>query len=75
LNNPEHSPKILKKQTKTQILPIKGILSLFFLINFNVLGQLASLKQYSLKQGLEKTYNWIYDEIVSGTNVKKFGRK
>jgi len=55
LNNPEHSPKILKKQTKTQILPIKGILSLFFLINFNVLGQLASLKQYSLKQGLPQS--------------------
>ena len=30
---------------------------------------------YSLKQGLEKTYNWIYDEIVSGANIKKFGRK
>jgi nucleoside-diphosphate-sugar epimerase len=30
---------------------------------------------YSLKQGLEKTYGWIYDEIVSGTNIKKFGRK
>lgn len=30
---------------------------------------------YSLKQGLEKTYNWIYDEIVRGTNIKKFVRK
>jgi nucleoside-diphosphate-sugar epimerase len=30
---------------------------------------------YSLKHGLEKTYNWIFDEIVRGTNIKKFGRK
>ena len=30
---------------------------------------------YSLKQGLEKTYSWIYDEILSGANIKKFGRK
>ena len=29
----------------------------------------------SLKQGLEKTYSWIYDEIVSGANIKKFARK
>ena len=31
--------------------------------------------QYSLQKGLEKTYSWIYDEIVSGSNVKKFTRK
>lgn len=30
---------------------------------------------YSLKNGLEKTYNWICDEIVRGTNIKKFVRK
>ena len=30
---------------------------------------------HSLNQGLEKTYSWIYDEIVSGVNIKKFGRK
>jgi nucleoside-diphosphate-sugar epimerase len=31
--------------------------------------------KYSLKQGLEKTFAWIYDEIASGANIKKFGRK
>jgi nucleoside-diphosphate-sugar epimerase len=29
---------------------------------------------YSLKQGLEKTYEWIYNELVSGTNIDKYRR-
>ena len=31
--------------------------------------------QYSLQKGLEKTYAWIYDELISGSNIKKFTRK
>jgi len=31
--------------------------------------------QYSLQRGLEKTYAWINDEIISGSNIKKFTRK
>jgi GDP-D-mannose 3',5'-epimerase len=30
---------------------------------------------YTLKQGLERTYNWIYKEITSGSNIKKFIKK
>jgi nucleoside-diphosphate-sugar epimerase len=29
----------------------------------------------SLKEGLEKTYKWIFDEIVRGSNIEKFTRK
>ena len=29
---------------------------------------------YKLKQGLEKTYKWIFDELKSGSNVNKFTR-
>jgi nucleoside-diphosphate-sugar epimerase len=29
---------------------------------------------YSLKQGLEKTYEWIYNELLSGTNIDKYRR-
>ena len=28
----------------------------------------------NLKQGLELTYSWIYDEITSGTNLDRFTR-
>ena len=28
----------------------------------------------SLKQGLEKTYKWIYDQISSGSNITKFSK-
>jgi nucleoside-diphosphate-sugar epimerase len=31
--------------------------------------------QYSLQKGLEKTYAWIYDEMIRGSNIKKFTRK
>jgi nucleoside-diphosphate-sugar epimerase len=30
---------------------------------------------FSLKKGLEKTYEWIYNEIVKGSNTSKFIRK
>ena len=30
---------------------------------------------FSLKEGLIKTYNWIYEEIVSGRDIKKFSNK
>ena len=30
---------------------------------------------FSLKKGLIKTYNWIYEEIVSGRDIKKFSNK
>jgi GDP-D-mannose 3',5'-epimerase len=30
---------------------------------------------YSLREGLEKTYKWIYDQMVSGSNIQKFKRK
>ena len=28
----------------------------------------------TLKNGLEKTYKWIYDQINSGENTKKFSK-
>ena len=28
----------------------------------------------NLKEGLKKTYSWIYNEITSGSNTKKFTR-
>ena len=28
--------------------------------------------EITLKQGLEKTYEWIYNQILSGSNIKKF---
>ena len=43
--------------------------------NTFVSAKISWKPKHSLKQGLEKTYSWIYDEIVSGTNIKKFGRK
>jgi GDP-D-mannose 3',5'-epimerase len=30
---------------------------------------------YSLREGLEKTYKWIYDQMLSGSNIQKFTRK
>lgn len=30
---------------------------------------------FSLKEGLTRTYNWIYEEIVSGRDIKKFSNK
>jgi nucleoside-diphosphate-sugar epimerase len=30
---------------------------------------------YNLRQGLKETYKWIYDELKSGSNIKKFIRK
>jgi GDP-D-mannose 3',5'-epimerase len=30
--------------------------------------------KYSLKKGLQKTYQWIFSEITSGSNIKKFTR-
>ena len=29
---------------------------------------------FDLKSGLEKTYSWIYEEMVSGSNIKRFTR-
>jgi nucleoside-diphosphate-sugar epimerase len=43
--------------------------------NSFVFKKIAWKPQYSLQKGLEKTYAWIYDEIISGSNVKKFTRK
>ena len=31
--------------------------------------------EYSLAEGLEATYKWIYDQILSGSNSAKFSRK
>jgi nucleoside-diphosphate-sugar epimerase len=31
--------------------------------------------EYSLREGLELTYNWIYNQITSGSNIQKFIRK
>lgn len=30
---------------------------------------------YNLRQGLQKTYKWIYDELKRGSNIQKFIRK
>jgi nucleoside-diphosphate-sugar epimerase len=30
---------------------------------------------YNLRQGLQKTYKWIYDELKNGSNIQKFIRK
>ena len=31
--------------------------------------------RHNLRQGLEKTYAWIYDELSNGSNIAKFSRK
>jgi nucleoside-diphosphate-sugar epimerase len=31
--------------------------------------------EYSLREGLELTYNWIYNQIIRGSNIQKFIRK
>ena len=43
--------------------------------NSFVFKKIAWKPQYSLQKGLEKTYAWINDEIISGSNIKKFTRK
>jgi nucleoside-diphosphate-sugar epimerase len=31
--------------------------------------------EYSLREGLKLTYNWIYNQITSGSNIQKFIKK
>ncbi len=42
--------------------------------NTNLKNQLNWVPSVSLKDGLEKTYNWIYDQIKSKENSQKFTR-
>jgi nucleoside-diphosphate-sugar epimerase len=43
--------------------------------NYFVNKKIGWKPKYSLIKGLQKTYHWIYDEIRSGSNIKKFTRK
>lgn len=43
--------------------------------NSFVIKKIGWKPNYNLKQGLERTYNWIYKEITSGSNIKKFIKK
>jgi nucleoside-diphosphate-sugar epimerase len=42
--------------------------------NTKILEQLSWSPKISLKEGLKKTYNWIFDQISSGSNINKFTR-
>jgi nucleoside-diphosphate-sugar epimerase len=42
--------------------------------NSKIFKELNWSPSISLKEGLEKTYKWIFDEISSGENSKKFTR-
>jgi len=42
--------------------------------NKKILEQLNWSPKISLKEGLKETYNWIFDQISSGSNINKFTR-
>jgi nucleoside-diphosphate-sugar epimerase len=42
--------------------------------NTKIISKINWKPKVDLRSGLEKTYNWIYKEIVNGSNVKKFVR-
>ena len=42
--------------------------------NSKIFKELNWSPSISLKEGLEKTYKWVFDEISSGENSKKFTR-
>ena len=42
--------------------------------NQKILKELNWAPSISLKHGLEKTYKWIFNQISSGENTKKFTR-
>jgi nucleoside-diphosphate-sugar epimerase len=42
--------------------------------NTKILEQLSWSPKISLKEGLKETYNWIFDQISSGSNINKFTR-
>ena len=42
--------------------------------NTFIISELSWEPSIKLKDGLEKTYSWIYDQIASGSNISKFSR-
>jgi len=42
--------------------------------NSYVTKKLGWKSEYTLKEGLNKTYNWIEEQINSGSNIDKFSR-
>ena len=64
------SYKVKKNYQLDKPLGVRGRSSDNSLVN----KQLNWSPSLNLKQGLELTYAWIYDEITSGTNIDKFTR-
>ena len=64
------SYKVKKNNQLDKPLGVRGRSSDNSLVN----KQLNWSPSLNLKQGLELTYAWIYDEITSGTNIDKFTR-
>ena len=42
--------------------------------NTKVKKEIGWEPKIDLKSGLEMTYKWIYQQIVNGDNIKKFGK-
>ena len=42
--------------------------------NTKISNEMEWVPSINLKSGLEKTYKWIYDQVKSGSNLKKFTR-
>ena len=40
--------------------------------NFLIKEKIDWQPTYNLKQGLEKTYSWIYNQLLNGSNIDKF---
>ena len=43
--------------------------------NSFIMNKISWRPSITLKEGLKKTYNWIYEQIVNGSNIKKYTRK
>jgi len=43
--------------------------------NSFIINKIGWQPSFKLKEGLKKTYDWIYNEISNGSNVKKFTKK
>ena len=54
-----------------------GLSNLFLVFNDNYLVQdelIPRMRSFNLKLVLEKTYEWILGEVMSGSNINKFSR-
>ena len=43
--------------------------------NSFIMNKISWRPSITLKEGLKKTYNWIYEQITNGSNIKKYTRK